>query len=100
MKYMERRVKTMKNEEEKVRLRNDLTTKLVGLRKTFWVSCRQKIRAINNLYLGLEANEKFGLLGYNGSGKTTTFKAITNEIEEMLFYLEKITKQILKQQEI
>jgi len=32
------------------------------------------------LNLGHEANEKFGLLGLNGSGKTTTFKAITNEI--------------------
>jgi len=30
--------------------------------------------------LGLEANEKFGLLGFNGSGKSTTFKCITNEL--------------------
>ena len=30
--------------------------------------------------MGLEPNEKFGLLGFNGSGKTTTFRAITNEI--------------------
>ena len=29
--------------------------------------------------MGLEKNEKFGLLGFNGSGKTTTFKTITNE---------------------
>ena len=28
----------------------------------------------------MEKNEKFGLLGYNGSGKSTTFKAITKEI--------------------
>ena len=35
---------------------------------------------VNNLNLGLEPNEKFGLLGFNGSGKTTTFRAITNEI--------------------
>ena len=35
---------------------------------------------MNNLYLGLEPNEKFGLLGFNGSGKTTTFRAIINEI--------------------
>jgi ABC-type multidrug transport system ATPase subunit len=38
------------------------------------------LRAVNNLYLGLEANEKFGLLGFNGSGKSTTFKCITNEL--------------------
>ena len=35
---------------------------------------------INNLYLRLENNEKFRLLGFNGSGKTTTFKSITREI--------------------
>jgi len=38
------------------------------------------VRAINNLYLVLENNEKFGLLGFNGSGKTTTFKTITKEL--------------------
>lgn len=48
----------------------------------------KSVRAINNLNLGLEANEKFGLLGFNGSGKTTTFRAITNEI---LFDYGKIT---------
>ena len=47
---------------------------------TFFYCFSKNVRAINNLYLGLEANEKFGLLGFNGSGKTTTFKAITNEI--------------------
>ena len=60
--------------------RNDFTTRIEGLYKTFWFCCRKNIRAINNLNLGLEANEKFGLLGFNGSGKTTTFRAITNEI--------------------
>ena len=59
---------------------NELTVKLVGIKKTYWVCCGKNIRAINNLYLGLENNEKFGLLGFNGSGKTTTFKTITKEI--------------------
>ena len=58
----------------------DLTTRIVGLQKTFWHCCHKNVRAINQLYLGLEPNEKFGLLGFNGSGKTTTFRAITNEI--------------------
>ena len=35
---------------------------------------------MNNLNLNLEKNEHFGLIGYNGSGKTTTFKSITREI--------------------
>ena len=59
---------------------NKLTTKIIGLKKTYWLCCKKNIRAINNLYLGLENNEKFGLLGFNGSGKTTTFKSITREI--------------------
>ena len=59
---------------------NKLTTKIIGLKKTYWLCCKKDVRAINNLYLGLENNEKFGLLGFNGSGKTTTFKAITKEI--------------------
>ena len=68
--------------KEKLKLdtRNDFTTRIEGLYKTFWFCCRKNVRAINNLNLGLEANEKFGLLGLNGSGKSTTFKTITNEI--------------------
>ena len=57
-----------------------LTTIIQNLKKTYYVCCGKNVKAINRLYLGLEANEKFGLLGFNGSGKTTTFKAITNEI--------------------
>ena len=67
-------------EKDSLATRNDLTTRIEGLRKTFWFCCKKNVRAVNNLYLGLEANEKFGLLGFNGSGKTTTFRAITNEI--------------------
>ena len=67
-------------EKDKLNERNDLTTRIEGLRKTFWFCCKKNVRAINNLNLGLEVNEKFGLLGFNGSGKTTTFRAITNEI--------------------
>ena len=58
----------------------DLTTKISGLTKTFCFCCKKNLRAVNNLYLGLERNEKFGLLGFNGSGKSTIFKCITNEI--------------------
>jgi len=75
-------------EKDKLNERKDLTTRIEGLRKTFWFCCKKNVRAINNLNLGLEANEKFGLLGFNGSGKTTTFRAITNEI---LFDYGKIT---------
>ena len=71
----------VQQEMTKVNSTLELTTKIVGLTKTFFSCCgRRNVRAINNLYLGLEPNEKFGLLGFNGSGKTTTFRAITNEI--------------------
>jgi len=60
--------------------KNIIPTKIVGLKKTYWFCCKKKIRAVNNIYFGLEDNEKFGLLGFNGSGKTTIFKSITNEI--------------------
>lgn len=70
----------MKNEIEKLKNRDDLTVKISNLSKTFIFCCKRNIKAINHLNLGLESNEKFGLLGFNGSGKTTTFRAITNEI--------------------
>ena len=67
-------------EKDKLNSRNDLTTRIEGLRKTFWFCCKKNVRAVNNVFLGLEPNEKFGLLGFNGSGKTTIFRTITNEI--------------------
>ena len=60
--------------------KNIIPIKIVGLKKTYWFCCKKNIRAVNNIYFCLEDNEKFGLLGFNGSGKTTTFKSITKEI--------------------
>lgn len=57
-----------------------ITTKIHKLKKTYCVCCGKNIRAVDKLSLLLESNEKFGLLGFNGSGKTTTFKCITNEL--------------------
>ena len=74
-KYIENEINKINKEKN-----NKLTVKLIGLKKTYWACCKKNVRAINNLYLGLENNEKFGLLGFNGSGKTTTFKTITKEI--------------------
>ena len=70
----------VKREKDKLSSNKELTTKIKGIRKTFFNCCDKNVRAVNNLYLGLEPNEKFGLLGFNGSGKTTTFRAIINEI--------------------
>ena len=54
--------------------------KIKNLYKTYFVCRGKNVRAVNNLNLKLEKNEHFGLIGYNGSGKTTTFKSITREI--------------------
>ena len=74
----------VQNEIRKVYSQDELTTRIINITKTFYPCCaccrKGKVRAINHLHLGLEPNEKFGLLGFNGSGKTTTFRAITNEI--------------------
>ena len=76
--YVQNEIKKVNNSQE------ELTTRIINVTKTFYPCCgccrKGKVRAINHLHLGLEPNEKFGLLGFNGSGKTTTFKAITNEI--------------------
>ena len=70
----------VREEINKLNTQHNLTTRIEGLFKTFFYCCKKNVRVINNLNLGLEPNEKFGLLGFNGSGKTTTFRAITNEI--------------------
>jgi ABC-type multidrug transport system ATPase subunit len=64
-------------------LNSNLTVKIKDLVKIY-TNCfgcgGNNTLAVNNLSLGLEPNEKFGLMGFNGSGKTTTFKSITDEI--------------------
>jgi ABC-type multidrug transport system ATPase subunit len=54
--------------------------KIEGVKKYFWYCCKKKVKVINNLFLGLQQNEKFGLLGFNGSGKSVSIKMIINEI--------------------
>ena len=72
------------------------TTKIINLIKNYFICCGKNIRAVDKMNLSLEPNEKFGLLGYNGSGKTTTFKSITNEIffdeGEIELFNKKVTK--------
>ena len=59
---------------------SNLTTIIKHLYKTYFVCRGKNVKAVNNLNLNLEKNEHFGLIGFNGSGKTTTFKSITREI--------------------
>ena len=68
------------NEISNIKNSGNLNTKIEELNVKYKIGCCKYVNAVNNLYLNLEINEKFGLLGYNGSGKSTIFKAITNEI--------------------
>ena len=74
-----------KEQQDKIALDTDkkqLSVKISGLSKIYYkcCCCNRSIKAVNNLYIGLNQNEKLGLLGYNGSGKTTVFKSLINEI--------------------
>ena len=68
------------NEVDKIKNSGGHLIKIEGVRKTFSYCCKKKVKVINNLFLGLQQNEKFGLLGFNGSGKSVTIKMIINEI--------------------
>ncbi len=51
---------------------------IAGLSKSFRVGFwRKKIRAVRHVELSIKRGEIFGLIGPNGSGKTTTFKMVT-----------------------
>ena len=55
----------------------DYAIETISLTKTFadWWG-RRKVYAVNDLTLQIKTNEVFGLLGPNGSGKTTTIKML------------------------
>ena len=48
--------------------------------KIFSCNESKSIKAISNISFCLDYGEVFGFLGINGSGKTTTFKCLSNEI--------------------
>jgi ATP-binding cassette subfamily A (ABC1) protein 1 len=57
--------------------------RLVNLTKVYKKFDKLRFRkntAVNNLCLGINKGECFGLIGVNGAGKTTTFKMVTGEI--------------------
>jgi ABC-type multidrug transport system ATPase subunit len=72
--------KFVNNEIENINNGGGFLTKIKGVKKVFWYCCKKNVVAVNNLYLGLELNEKIGLLGFNGSGKSVIFKMIVNEL--------------------
>lgn len=57
--------------------------RLVNLTKVYKKFTKMRIKrhvAVNNLSLGINKGECFGLIGVNGAGKTTTFKMLTGEL--------------------
>ena len=50
------------------------TRNLTKIYRDFWG--RKKVRALNSLSMEVQKGEVFGLLGPNGSGKTTTLKLL------------------------
>ena len=65
----------------KIRVKNLQKKYISSIYKIFYCCKKNKGKiAIKNLNFCLEKGECFGLLGLNGSGKTTAFKCITQEI--------------------
>ena len=61
--------KSMQNQENVIEIRN-----LSKVYRDFWG--RKKVQAVKSLSLDVHKGEVFGLLGPNGSGKTTTMKML------------------------
>ncbi|ESP01294.1 hypothetical protein LOTGIDRAFT_212836 [Lottia gigantea] len=53
---------------------------LKNLSKVFYGARRKKLKAVDNLCVGVPRGQCFGLLGVNGAGKTTTFKMLTGDV--------------------
>lgn len=70
-------------EEERVALMNpqQLKVRVNKFRKIYPGLYRDPVLAVERTSFGLEYGECFALLGINGAGKSTTFKALTCEIE-------------------
>ena len=70
-------------EEERVELMqpSNLKVRVNKFRKVYPSLFRKPVMAVERTSFGLEYGECFALLGINGAGKSTTFKALTCEIE-------------------
>ena len=53
----------------------------VKRRQNFFHSTREKVEAVKDISMKIEAGQIVGLLGINGAGKTTTIKMLTTLIE-------------------
>ena len=58
-----------------------MKVKVYRFRKVYPGLFRDPVMAVEKTSFGLEYGECFALLGINGAGKSTTFKALTSEID-------------------
>lgn len=67
------------DEETRVRGNQDLNIKIDRFRKIYGGLVSKPTLAVEGVSVGLTQGECFCLLGVNGAGKSTTFKALTGE---------------------
>jgi ABC-type multidrug transport system ATPase subunit len=68
-------------EEKRVEKETGLKVRVNKFRKVYPGLFRNPVQAVERTSFGLDYGECFALLGINGAGKSTTFKALTCEIE-------------------
>lgn len=67
-------------EEQRVAVTSELKVRVDKFRKLYPGLVRDPVQAVERTSFGLDYGECFALLGINGAGKSTTFKALTCEI--------------------
>ena len=68
-------------EERRVQASADMKVRVHRFRKIYPSLFSKPVLAVEKSSFGLDYGECFALLGINGAGKSTTFKALTNDIE-------------------
>ena len=66
-------------ERGEVKTRQDCI-RVHSFKKEYYKFCRAPVKAVNSVSFGLDYGECFALLGENGAGKSTVFKALTRDI--------------------
>jgi ATP-binding cassette subfamily A (ABC1) protein 3 len=71
----------VKNEKERINsmLQNDYQNYNLVMKNV--TKYYKDFLAVNQLCIGIQPNECFGLLGINGAGKTSTFKMLTGDVK-------------------